>query len=161
MNYLLDTCVVSELWKPQPNSHVLAWLATCAEESLYLSALTIGEIRKGITKLPESPKKIELQYWLNQDLRQRFTGRILGITEHVAETWGDIQGNAEQHGCKMPVIDSLLAATGLTHTLTVVTRNTADIAASGVLLLNPWEFPLPSTDKDAILSSTEERNLNV
>lgn len=152
MKYLLDTCVVSELCKPQPNPHVLAWLATCAEETLYLSVLTIGEIRMGIAKLPESPKKLELQQWLDRNLRQRFIGKILDITEHVAETWGDIQANAEQQGCKMPVIDSLIAATGLAHAMTVATRNTADIAVSGVLLLNPWEFPLPVTVQDEMVS---------
>ncbi len=143
MNYLLDTCVISELLKPTPDPHVIQWMDTCQEESLYLSVLTLGEIRKGITKLPESSKRVNLQHWLEHDLHQRFAGRILEITEAVAERWGEIQGTAEQQGNKMPVIDSLIAATGLVYSVAVVTRNTADIAISGVRTLNPWEPSQP------------------
>lgn len=144
MNYLLDTCVVSELWKTSADPHVLAWMAACDETSCYLSVLTIGEIRKGIERLPDSRKKTELQQWLTYDLRQRFAGRILGLTEQVAEIWGEVQGKAELQGRPMPVIDSLIAATGLAHKATIVTRNTDGMVSSGVQTLNPWEYPLPS-----------------
>jgi predicted nucleic acid-binding protein len=148
MNDLLDTCVVSELSKPQMNPHVLAWMQTCRDDAFYLSVLTLGELRKGIAKLPDSRKKIELQQWFDEDLQHRFAGRILSVSEHVADTWGEMQARAELAGQKMPVIDSLIAATGKIYMCAVVTRNTDDMAASGVDLVNPWIVPLPEKDTD-------------
>lgn len=139
MNYLLDTCIISELIKPKPNSKVIKWLRSCREESLFLSSLTIGEIQKGISKLPESRKKNELQTWLDAELALRFDRRILGVDIAVAKKWGDIQASSELAGNKMPVVDSLIASIGIVHDLTVVTRNTADMKPSGVRLLNPWD----------------------
>jgi len=139
MKYLLDTCVISELIKPTPNPKVIDWINHRHESLLFLSVLTIGEIQKGIAKLPDSVKKTTLQTWLDHDLRQRFNWRILDITEDVAKRWGEIQAAAEQRAVKMPIIDSLIAATGLAHDLTVVTRNVADMTSSGVKLLNLWE----------------------
>ena len=139
MKYLLDTCVISELIKPTPNPKIIAWINHRHESLLFLSVLTIGEIRKGIAKLPDSAKKMMLQAWLDHDLQQRFNWRIIDITEDVAKRWGDIQAAAEQRGVKMPIIDSLIAATGLAHDLTIVTRNVADMTNSGAKLLNLWE----------------------
>ena len=139
MNYLLDTCIISELIKPKPNSKVIKWLRSCREESLFLSSLTIGEIQKGISKLSESRKKNELQTWLDVELALRFDRRILGIDIAVAKKWGDIQASSELAGNKMPVVDSFIASIGIVHDLTVVTRNTADMKPSGVTLLNPWD----------------------
>ena len=139
MNYLLDTCIISELIKPKPSSKVTKWLRSCREESLFLSSLTIGEIQKGISKLSESRKKNELQAWLDVELTLRFDRRILGIDIAVAKKWGDIQASSELAGNKMPVVDSLIASIGIVHDLTVVTRNTADMKPSGVRLLNPWD----------------------
>lgn len=139
MNYLLDTCIISELIKPTPSLKIVNWVRDCPEETLFLSVLTIGEIQKGITKLPESEKRKTLQSWFEHDLPQRFEGRVLDITTQVAKKWGEIQGNAEQEGKKMPAIDSLIAATGFVYSLTVVTRNTSDIEVSGVQAFNPWK----------------------
>jgi predicted nucleic acid-binding protein len=125
----------------------MAWMQTCRNDTFYLSVLTLGEIRKGIVKLPDSRKKVELQQWFDEDLQFRFAGRILSISEHVADTWGETQARAELQGQKMPIIDSLIAATGKVYHCTVVTRNTADMAASGVELVNPWLFPLPEEDE--------------
>lgn len=138
MKYLLDTCIISELIKSKPNENVIAWIEACDEESFCLSALTLGEIHKGITKMPDSQKKEKIESWVEHELQKRFAGRILHITGDVAKIWGNIQGKAEQKGKKMPVIDSLIAATGLVHNLTVVTRNVSDMKISGVRLLNPW-----------------------
>ena len=102
MNYLLDTCIISELIKPKPNSKVIKWLRSCREESLFLSSLTIGEIQKGISKLSEARKKNELQTWLDVELALRFDRRILGIDIAVAKKWGDIQASSELAGNKMP-----------------------------------------------------------
>ena len=139
MNYLLDTCVISELIKPKPNSKVIKWLRSCQEESLFLSSLTIGEIQKGISRLPNSRKKIKLQNWLDSELIQRFDERVLGIDFRVAQKWGEIQASSENDRIKMPVIDSLIASIGIVFDMTVVTRNTADMKNSGVRLFNPWE----------------------
>lgn len=139
MNYLLDTCVISELTRPKPSAKVVTWLKDQPEEILFLSAITIGEIQKGISLLPDSPKKSSLQSWLDYDLQQRFKQRILGVDFEVAQKWGDIQATAERTGNKMPAIDSLVAAIAMVHGMTVVTRNVRDMAASGAALLNPWD----------------------
>lgn len=105
---------------------------------MFLSVLTLGEIQKGVAKLARSKRKALLQEWVNNDLPRRFGGRVLDITGDVAILWGKLQGEAEMKGLKMPVIDSLIAATGKLHNLIVVTRNGTDIAQSGVEVFNPW-----------------------
>jgi predicted nucleic acid-binding protein len=138
LNYLLDTCVVSELIKPKPSSKVTKWLRSCRDENLFLSVLTIGEIQKGISKLPDSRKRNDLQEWMDTELILRFDKRILGIDFKIAQKWGKIQASAEIAGTKMPVIDSLIAAIGIVHDLTIVTRDTSGMEKSGVGLFNPW-----------------------
>ena len=139
MNYLLDTCVISELIKPKPNSKVVKWLRSCRDENLFLSVLTIGEIQKGISKLPDSHKRNNLQEWMDAELILRFDRRILGIDFKIAQKWGEIQASAEITGTKMLVIDSLIAAIGLIHDLTIVTRDTSGMEKSGAKLFNPWK----------------------
>ena len=139
MKYLLDTCVISELIKPEKDTNVVEWMQNKEENSLFISVLTIGEIHKGIAKLPDSPKKQSIQEWVNDDLKKRFAGRIIGITEKIATSWGKIQGKAEKEGKKMPVVDSLIAAAAIKNNLTVVTRNIKDIENSGCQSINPWE----------------------
>ena len=138
MNYLLDTCVLSELIRENPEANVASWISGIPETSMYLSVLTIGEIHKGIEKLPESKKKDRLHKWVNSDLCIRFKNRILDLDLEVSTKWGQIQGKAEQVGKPMPLIDGLIAATALSHDLIVVTRNTKDMEQSGVTLINPW-----------------------
>ena len=104
-----------------------------------LSSLTFGELYKGIAKLPDSTRRERLSQWIENDLKERFAGKIFDIDLAVAKTWGEIQGASETAGNPMPAIDSLIAATALAHNLTVVTRNVADMQQSGVPLLNPWE----------------------
>ncbi|MBF0236707.1 MAG: type II toxin-antitoxin system VapC family toxin [SAR324 cluster bacterium] len=139
MKYLLDTCVISELVKRKPNDKVIQWIENQQEEALYLSVISIGEIQKGISKLPESDRKQKLQVWLKEELSLRFEKRIMNIDIQVAKTWGEIQSKAEQKGKSLPAIDSLIAATGLAYQLTVITRNIEDMVESGVNLYNPWE----------------------
>ena len=142
MKYLIDTCIVSELIKTKPSKKVVEWVSFENEENFYLSALTIGEIQKGISKLADSKKKEKLQSWITIDLKDRFTGRILDIDLEVAQKWGEMQGNAEKKGQVMPAIDALIAATAVCHGLTVVTRNIQDMQHSGARLFNPWEGDL-------------------
>lgn len=139
MKYLLDTCLISELVKPTPNKKVIKWLNDIPSTALFLSAITIGEIRKGLTKLPSSKKKETLTVWLNTLLRD-YKERIFSIDLIVAENWGVIQGNAEKTGMPMSSIDSLIAATAHTHNLTLVTRNEDDFVPSQISILNPWNL---------------------
>ncbi len=139
MKYLLDTCVISELSKSKPNPDVANWIQIHHELDFSLSVLTIGEIQKGITKLPESKKKMELNSWFENELSQRFENRILAIDVPIIKVWDEIQGIAESKGQKMPVADSIIVATALAFGLTVVTRNAADMKANGVAITNPWE----------------------
>ena len=138
MNYLLDTCLISELAKPKPDKKVVNWLLKEQETNFYVSVLTFGELHKGVEKLPESKKKEELRNWIEDELKKRFQNRIIGIDMRVSIIWGRIQCFAEKNGKPMPAIDSLIAATGIAHDLTVVTRNVPDMEQSGVKLLNPW-----------------------
>ena len=139
MKYLLDTCVILEILRPSPSSRVTQWIKQEDENNFFISVLTIGEIHKGIEKLDESRKKEKLHNWVDNDLKERFRTRIIDIDLQTAMTWGKIQRMAERVGMPMPAIDSLIAATGITHHLTVVTRNITDMKASGAALLNPWE----------------------
>ena len=138
MNYLLDTCVISELIKKKPNSNIVQWIAEAEESSLFISVFTLGELHKGIEKLPESRKKEKLHAWVSYDLKERFHKRILNYDLQTAVIWAKIQAHAELSGKAMPAIDGLIAATGLSYDLAVVTRNTADMEMSGVTLINPW-----------------------
>lgn len=137
MNFLLDTCVISELTKPIPNEDVIDWLTTTPNERLFLSVITIGEIRKGLTKLPDSKRKAELTNWLNT-LLENYQNRIYTINLTVAENWGVIQGNAEKDGTPMSSIDSLIASVAYTYNLVLVTRNESDFKASKLPIQNPW-----------------------
>ena len=137
MNYLLDTCVISELVKPSPNTDVVDWLNDTPTEMLYLCVITIGEIRKGLTKLPDSKRKDRLTNWLNT-LLDDYQNRIYPISLTVAENWGAIQGNAEKTGKPMSTLDSLIAAIAYTHNLVLITRNGRDFEASNIPIQNPW-----------------------
>lgn len=139
MKFLLDTCLISELVKREPNPGVVNWLDEQDEQTLFLSVLNLGELQKGISKLPEGTKKEELQSWIGLDLVERFIGRILDIDLETALCWGRIQGEAEQAGRNLPVMDSLIAATAAAHGLVVVTRNARDMERCGVRVCNPWE----------------------
>ena len=122
MKYLLDTCVISELVKPTPNRKVVDWINELSSEALFLCAITIGEVRKGLTKLPDSKKKERLTLWLNTLLIE-YNERIFFIDLMVCENWGVLQGNAEKTGTPMSTIDGLIAANAYTHNLTLATRN--------------------------------------
>ena len=138
MSYLLDTCYLSEFVKPQPDPTVVAWGYGASLGELYISALTIGELEKGIGRLPDSARRKQLVAWMEDELLVRFCDRILAIDCDVARRWGIIQASAACSGAPLPVIDSLIAATALVHNLQVVTRNEADFARTGVQVMNPW-----------------------
>jgi predicted nucleic acid-binding protein len=136
--FLLDTNVISELIKSEPDGNVLRWIDEADETILFLSVLTLGEIRHGIERLNPGKRRGRLESWLTVDLRLRFQDRILAIDEAVAERWGAISATAAKKGRPVPVIDGLLAATALHHDLMFVTRNDTDVSSTDVPTVNPW-----------------------
>ena len=139
MRYLLDSCVISELVAKWPDPDVVQWVDSIDEEKLYLSAITIGEIKKGIERLPDSVRKSALAEWLEGDLLIRFKDRILAVDAGVMLAWGELAADLEKQGKKMPAVDSLLAAIALQGRLSLVTSNVDDFAHSGVVVVNPWK----------------------
>ncbi len=138
MNYLLDTCVVSEFTKPVPNSGVIKWIKSVDQGSLFISAITFGEIVKGISRLDDGKKKSELMNWFKGDLRLRFAQRTVDLDAEVMIGWGDIMGMLDRKGFHVPIIDSLIAACVMAHDMTLVTKNTKDFAVLGINVMNPW-----------------------
>jgi len=136
--FLLDTNVISELVRPKPEPKVTAWIDATDESLLYLSVLTMGEIRKGIASLRDPSRRVALEAWLDSDLVIRFAHRILPIDQPVADRWGRITAQVAAAKSSLPVIRGLLAATAIHHNLTLVTRNTRDVVAAGVPVFNPW-----------------------
>jgi len=139
MRYLLDTNIISELVARTPNPRVVDWLAGADEDLLYLSVITIGEIKKGIEKLPASKRKKRLTTWLEEDLLERFAGRLVTLDVEVLLHWGELAARLERAGKTIAAIDSLMAASALVGDFLLVTRNTADFDAAGVQVMNPWD----------------------
>ncbi len=138
MKFLLDTNVISEAKQKKPNKRVLEWLDAQDESKLYLSVLSVGEIRKGIARLESGKKKAELEEWLEK-LRNRFARRLLPLSEKTFLVWGKMCGEFENKGIVRSALDSLLEATALEHDLIFVTRNVKNFQKSQVTILNPWE----------------------
>ncbi len=138
MNFLLDTTVVSEWMKPLPNSGVIRWLAEVDEDRVFLSVMTLAELRYGTERLASGARKTRLETWLQEELPLRFEGRILAIEAAIANTWGRLVSRCSAVGKPIGVMDAFFAATAEVHALTFVTRNVSDFTASGTPLLNPW-----------------------
>jgi predicted nucleic acid-binding protein len=137
--FLLDTNCISELVRVKPEPRVLEWMEAADEGLLYLSVLTLGEIRKGLAGLPQSKRRTHLEAWLEVELQARFSRRILPVDAAVADRWGVLAADAKRKGKALSTIDALLAATALHYNLTVVSRNVSDFANTQVPFLNPWE----------------------
>ena len=135
MSYLLDTNVLSELRKRTPNAGVVEWFAQRPASTLFLSVLTLGELRKGVEGVKDVTRRMALLDWLDTDLPAFFTGRILSVDAPVADRWGRMLAAA---GRPVPVIDSLLAATAIHHGLSLVSRNVRDLTDFGLDVINPW-----------------------
>jgi predicted nucleic acid-binding protein len=138
MRYLLDTCVFAEYSKLQPSASVLEWIAQQPLESLYISVITVGEIEKGLVRMPPSKKRTGLEKLL-ESLILRFDTRVISVDIHVIRSWAKLVGDLESKGRVLPILDSIIAATALEHELTVVTRNTDDFAAANVAILDIWK----------------------
>jgi toxin FitB len=137
--FLLDTNVPSELVRTQPEPKVTAWVAAQDLDSLFLSVVSFGELRKGITIMSPGKRKTELEAWLENGLSKLFSGRILPMTQTIAERWGVLEGQRQLMGHPLNVPDAQIAATAREHGLTGVTRNVKDFESLGVTILNPWE----------------------
>lgn len=135
MSYLIDTNVLSELRKREADAKVVQWFSERPPSTLYLSVLTLGELRKGINTLAESPRKLVLLDWVEAELPKFFSGRILPVNSQVADCWGRLMAQA---GRPLPAIDSLLAATALAHGLMLVTRNLRDFQHPDLKVTDPW-----------------------
>ncbi len=135
MSYLIDTNVLSELRRRDPDVNVVRWLADRPASALYLSVLTLGELRKGIEVLDEGERKRRLIDWMEVELPAYFSGRVLSVNAAVSDRWGRLMAQAKR---PLPAIDSLLAATALVHGLTLVTRNVKDFDHPGLTVLDPW-----------------------
>ena len=138
MNFLLDTNVVSEWTKPRPNPGVVEWLDQVSEDDVFLSVVTLAELRRGIERLPASARRKRLDEWLRSDLPIRFEGRIAHVDGAVADECGRLVARREADGRPFNAMDALIAATAHVHELTLVTRNISDFKASLKSLLNPW-----------------------
>lgn len=137
--YLIDTNCISELTRIRPDQNVVNWFSNNDESNMYLSVITIGVLVKGIAKLPDSARKVNLTQWIKNDLENRFRHRILTIDERVTTEWGRLQGQMESEGSPIPAVDALIAATCIVHNLILVTRNIKDFERTGVNLVNPWD----------------------
>jgi predicted nucleic acid-binding protein len=137
--FLLDTNCISEVVRVKPEPRVMAWIEAAEETLLYLSVLTLGEIRKGLAALPQGKRRSRLETWLEVELRARFSGRIVPIDAAVADRWGLLAANAKSRGKPLSAIDGLLAATAIHHNLTIVSRNISDFTSTQVQVVNPWE----------------------
>jgi predicted nucleic acid-binding protein len=138
VSWLIDTNVVAEWVKPRPDERVVRWLAEADEDRLYLSVATLAEIRMGVEALAEGRRKHRLAAWLEDDLPNRFEGRILPVDAAVANAWGMVVARARAVGTTLGAMDAFFAATAAVHRLTLVTRNTRDFSTTGIELLDPW-----------------------
>jgi hypothetical protein len=140
VKYLLDTCVLSECARRNPDARLVAWLETTAEgDDFYVSAITIGEIAEGIESLPDGdPRKLRLDAWFRTEILGTYGDRIVDFDREAALAWGRIKGATSRAGLVRPDLDAQIAATALAHGMTVATRNVSDMAHTGVPVVNPF-----------------------
>jgi predicted nucleic acid-binding protein len=138
VSYLLDTNVVSEWVKPRPDRGVVVWLSEVDEDRVFISVVTLGELRHGIERLRPGRRRSQLDEWLSDELPLRFAGRVLPIDATVADAWGTIVARRDRVGHPIGAMDGLIAATAEVHGLTLVTRNAADFKSSVKAVFDPW-----------------------
>jgi predicted nucleic acid-binding protein len=137
--FLIDTNVISEFAKAKPESRVIQWLDNTDSALLFVSVVTLGELRLGICELPEGKRRRQLEDWLSQGLPSWFESNLLPVSKAFADGWGRMAAEAKQQGIHLTTTDGQIAATAKAHDLTLVTRNIKDFSGLGVELLNPWE----------------------
>jgi toxin FitB len=139
MSFLLDTNVISEWIKPQPDRSVVSWLAQVDEDRVFISVISFAEVRHGVELLPVGRRRERLTHWLAEEVPERFEGRVLAIDQHIAETWGVIMARGQKAGLTPGTMDAFVAATAAAHNLTLVTRNVKDFQRLGIPLFDPWQ----------------------
>jgi predicted nucleic acid-binding protein len=139
VSFLLDTNVVSEWVRPQPDRNVISWLAELDEDRVFISVISFAEIRRGVEMLPAGRRRERLGAWLAEELPARFEERILDIDPRVAETWGVVMARGQKIGLTLGSMDAFVAATAEAHGLTLATRNVKDFQNLGISLLDPWQ----------------------
>lgn len=139
MSFLVDTNVVSEWVRPQPDRNVISWLAEVDEDRVFISVISFAEIRRGVELLPVGCRRERLATWLAEELPVRFEERILDIDQRVAETWGVVTARGQKIGLTLGSMDALVAATAEAHNLTLATRNVKDFQRLGIALFDPWQ----------------------
>jgi toxin FitB len=137
--FLLDTNVPSELTKPAPDARVSDWVDAQDDASLYVSVVTLGELRRGLTILPVGRRRSQLEQWFEDYLLPLFDERILPVTQRIGDRWGILSAECRLRGTHLNTADGLIAATAFEHDLIVVTRNVKDFLGLGVTVLNPWD----------------------
>ena len=138
MSFLLDTNVVSEWTRPRPDTGVVRWLAEADEDRVFISVVTLAELRHGIERLPAGARHDRLALWLTEQVPARFEARVLPVDAETAHCWGRVMARAQAAGRPIGTMDAFIAATAERHDLVLVTRNVSDFAAAGIRLLNPW-----------------------
>lgn len=138
MSFLLDTNVVSEWVKPHPDPGVVAWLADVDEDRVFMSVVTLAELRHGIERMDDGGRRKRIDEWLHHELLRRFEGRVLSIDDTVADAWGRVVAHREALGRRIEPMDAFIAATAQVHELALVTRNTSDFQSSVEAIVNPW-----------------------
>lgn len=138
MSFLLDTNVVSEWTRPRPDEGVVRWLAEVDEDLLFLSVITLAELRRGVERMTPGSRRTRLEDWLTTDMRLRFEHRVLAVDEDIADQWGRVVAQSEAIGRPIRSMDAFLAATAIQRDLTMVTRNVSDFARLGLSITNPW-----------------------
>lgn len=139
MTFLLDTNVVSEFIKPKPDQNVVQWFANADEDVTFMSVVSLAELRRGIELLDAGRRKSALHSWLSERLPERFAGRIVAIDSVIADQWGRLSAAARRQGIGLQVMDGFIAATALSHSHVVVTRNVRDFQHLGVATFDPWQ----------------------
>ena len=137
MNFLLDTNVVSEWTKPRPDSGVVAWLAEVDEDRVFVSVITLAELRYGTERMPAGPTK-PTRCVGHQGVARAVRSSTASIDAEIADTWGRVVARGESAGRPVGPMDAFMAATAERHQLTLVTRNVSDFDALGIRLFNPW-----------------------
>jgi toxin FitB len=143
VKYLLDTCLLSEFVKPGPEPRVLAWANARNETDLYVAAMSLAELRRGVARLPASRRKHDLAGWVDR-LESGFAGRVLPFTQATGAYWAEMCARLEANGRTLAAFDSIIAATAVEHGLTLVTRNDRDFIAAPLLVVNPWNDSGPA-----------------